>query len=130
MAARACTAKNAQGEPCRQAPLTDRDLCFWHDPEQAQAAADARRLGGLRRKREGTLAGVYDFQGLRTPEDAIRLLEIAAYDALALDNSVARASVIVRLVAAGARLFEVTDLADRLAALESVMEPRKQGKKR
>jgi hypothetical protein len=130
LAARVCRTVKDDGSPCGAPPLRESDHCFVHDPSTAEQAAEARRLGGVRRRREGTLGGAYEFEGLRTPRDLIRLLEISAFDALALDNSVARASVIVRLVAAGARLFEVTDLADRIAALESVMEPRKQGKKR
>jgi len=38
-------------------PLQDKDLCFWHDPEHQQEAAEARRLGasdgGLRAPSSG-----------------------------------------------------------------------------
>ena len=34
--------------------------CFWHAPDKSDEAAKARRLGGLRRKRERTIAGAYD----------------------------------------------------------------------
>ena len=124
MLKRTCTAVNQSREPCRQPPLRDGTLCFWHDPEHAQAAAEARRLGGQRRKREGTLAGAYEFSGLTGPHDLKRILEIAAYDALALDNSVARVRTLIALVQAGARFFEVTELDERLRALEAAMEPR------
>jgi hypothetical protein len=124
MPKRSCAAINQGREPCRQPPLRDGEFCFWHDPEHAQAAADARRLGGQRRKREGALSGAYEFSGLEGPQDLKRILEIAAYDALALDNSVARVRTLIALVQAGARLFEITELEDRLRALEAAMEPR------
>ena len=37
-----------------------------HSPEHAKEVQEARRLGGLRRKREVTLSGAYDFEGLGT----------------------------------------------------------------
>src|SRR5436190_8088649 len=105
-------------------------FCFWHDPETAAAATEARQLGGKRRRREGTLAGAYDFEGLYGPVDLLRLLNIATFDALALDNSIAKVRTLVAVVQAGAKLFEVTDIADRLDELEQVMEPRLKERRR
>lgn len=99
--------------------MTDSPHCFFHAPEHAQEAAEARRLGGLRRKREATLAGVYDLDGLDSVAGLRRLLHIAAVDALGLDNSVQRCRVIVSIVAAGVKLLEVGDLEARLNALEA-----------
>ena len=124
MPSRTCAARNLQNEPCRQPAMADGERCFWHDPAHAQAAADARRLGGQRGKREGTLAGAYAFIDLDGPGDLKRLLEIAIYDALALDNSLARVRTLVAIVQASAKLFDITELADRVAAIEAVMAPR------
>ena len=121
---RSCTAVMAGGAQCRAAPLLERDWCFMHDPEQAESAAEARRVGGQRRKREGTLSGAYGFSGLNGPEDATRLLEIAAYDALALETSAGRVRLLVAVATASIRGFEVTDLAQRLAELERALGPR------
>ena len=63
---RMCQALNQSGGPCRQAPIRERDFCFWHDPDYVDEAAAARRLGGQRRKREGTLAGAFEFEGLES----------------------------------------------------------------
>ena len=65
-------------------------MCFWHTPERAEDVAEAQRLGGLRRKREKTLALAYDFEGLRDTNQVYRILEIALVDTLSLDNGVAR----------------------------------------
>ena len=65
MIRRQCAFRLASGEPCRAPPLKDGDFCLMHSPEHAQEVQEARRLGGLRRKREATLSGAYDFEGTR-----------------------------------------------------------------
>jgi len=61
---RLCQATSEAGQPCRQPPLSEKQFCFWHEPSNAQEAAEARRLGGLRRRREQTVSGAYDLGGL------------------------------------------------------------------
>lgn len=53
------------------------------------------------------------------------MLEIALTDTLALDNSVARARALIAIVQTGAKLLEVGEVEERLAALEAVIEPRR-----
>ncbi len=56
-----------------------------HSPQYGEEIAEARRLGGLRRRRrEVALAGAYEFNGLVSVADLRRLLEIAALDTPAL----------------------------------------------
>jgi hypothetical protein len=86
-----------------------------HHPDHAAEAADARRLGGLHRRREATLSVVYDVAELRTIEGNQRLLEVAAFDSLALENSVARNRTLVAVVTANAKLIEAANLI-RIAA--------------
>lgn len=124
MTARTCKARKENGEPCRQAPLQGKDFCFWHDPEHAQEAAEARRLGGLRRRRERTVAGAYAFEGLETVTGVRRLLEVAALDTLGLENSVARSRTLAYLAQVSVRLLEVGELEARLAALEATVNGR------
>ncbi len=57
-------------------------FCFWHDPAHAEEMAEARRLGGLRRRKEKAVEGAYDFGGLVDVSQVRRLLEIAALDTL------------------------------------------------
>lgn len=40
----ACQAENGAGEPCRATPQLNSGYCFWHDPETAEDAQNARRL--------------------------------------------------------------------------------------
>jgi hypothetical protein len=121
---RICRAHKQNGEQCRVAALRDADVCFWHSPEHAEEAAEARRLGGLRRRREGAVAGAYDIEGLETIPQIRRLLEIAVLDGLALDNSVPRVRVIIAGALAAAKLLEVGDLEGRLDEVEAVLKLR------
>lgn len=77
---RRCTARASDGRACEMAPLRGRPFCFSHDPERAADVAEARRMGGLRRRKEGTLAVAYDLPGLDTAEGVRRVYEIALSD--------------------------------------------------
>ncbi len=120
----ACGARNTLGEPCRAAPLRDGQLCRMHSPEHAADVAEARRLGGLRRRREVTLAGAFDLDGLDSAGDVLRLLEIAAFDAVGLDNTVARARTLAQIAHVAVRVLEAGAFEMRLGALEEAMRPR------
>lgn len=126
MIARGCTFVLANGRPCRATPQRDSALCVFHDPGRAEEVADARRLGGLRRKRERTIVGAYELGGLNDAEGIRRILEIAAIDALGLDNSIPRARVLVAIVDAGVRLLGSRELEDRILALEMAKKAERQ----
>src|SRR5215210_6399171 len=87
MLGRACTYVMPNGRACRATPLRDEPYCFWHAPETAEEAAEARRLGGLHRRKKKTVGAVFGFRGLKTIEDNQALLETAAIETLALENS-------------------------------------------
>jgi hypothetical protein len=106
------------------APLVERPFCFAHDPERADDLAEARRLGGLRRRREGTLAVAYDLPGLDSVDGIRRLLDIIVADALGLDAGIARLRVILGVVGAATKLLEVAELEARVAALEAAARAR------
>ena len=101
--------------------MTDKNLCFWHCPDHAEEVAEARRLGGLRRRREVAVVGAYELGGLDTVVDLRRILEIALLDTLSLDNSIARARTLGYLVGVAAKLLEVGELEQRLAYLEAAV---------
>jgi len=118
---RRCAYAKADGQPCQMAPLRDRPYCFAHDPERAEEAADARRLGGLRRRKEGTIAVAYDLPGLDTVVGIRRLLDIVVTDGVGLDNGIARLRVLISTAVAAMNLLKVGELEERLAALEAVV---------
>jgi hypothetical protein len=109
------------GQACRAGPQRDRPYCFAHDPERAADAADARRLGGLRRRKEGTIAVAYDLPGLDTVVGIRRLLDIVVTDGVGLDNGIPRLRVLISTAVAAMNLLKVGELEERLAALEGVI---------
>ena len=123
---RACKFRKEDGEPCRAPPLQDGEFCFWHSPEHAEEVAEARRLGGLRRRRERAVSGAYEFEGLNTVQEVRRLLEIAVLDTLSLENSVARSRTLAYLAQVALKALEVGEMEERLEALEVALGPRLQ----
>lgn len=81
-----------------------------HSPEYAQEMADARRLGGLRRRREVAVSGAYK-----------RIVEIGVLDTLGLENSIARSRTLAYLAMA---ILEVGELEQRIAVLEGAVHGR------
>jgi hypothetical protein len=118
---RRCAYAKADGQPCQMAPLRERPYCFSHDPERAEEAAEARRLGGLRRRKEGTIAVAYDLPGLDTVAGIRRLLDIVVTDGVGLENGIARLRVLISTAAAATSLLKVGEFEERLTALESVV---------
>ena len=98
-----------------------------HDPANADAVAEARRAGGLRRRREGTLATAYDLTGLTSVPEIRRLIEIAALDTLSLDNGVARNRTLLTAAVAALKAVETGELADRVEAIEVILGRQGQG---
>jgi len=120
---RQCAFQSHDGKPCRAAPLHDSNYCLMHSPEHAQEAQEARRLGGLRRKREVTVTGAYDFEGLETVSGIRRLVEVAVLDTLGMENSISRSRTLAYLAQVALRTLEVGDLEQRIAALEQSVYP-------
>src|SRR6266511_5809002 len=118
---RRCAFAKADGQPCRMAPLRNRPYCFSHDPERAAEAAEARRLGGLRRRKEGTIAVAYDLPGLDSVAGIRRLLEIVVTDGVGLENGVARLRVLIATAGAATNLLKVGELEDRVVHLEAAV---------
>ncbi len=124
MPAQACNYIKEDGERCQAPPLHESAYCFVHDPEHAQEMAEARRLGGLRRRKEKAVQGAFNIEGLDDAGQIRRLLMIAALDVLSLDNTVARSRTLVLVAQAAAKLLEAHELEERLEALEATLKPR------
>ena len=125
MVGRACSYQMPDGRACRATPLRDEPFCFWHSPDTAEELTEARRMGGLHRRKKRTVATIYGFGGLRSIEDNQALLETIAEETLGLENSIARNRALTAIVATGARLIELGDLAARIAAIEATLGPRR-----
>lgn len=121
---RTCSFIKEGGARCMASPLQGGDLCFFHDPETQEAAAEARRLGGIRRRRESTVVGAYEVGDLDKVEDLRRLLQIAVIDTLSLENSISRSRTLGYLAQVGAMLLERGEMEQRLQELEALLHPR------
>ena len=117
---RRCAFVMSDGQGCRASPLREGRHCFLHDPERAADASEARRMGGIRRRREGTLEVAYDLAGLDSVDGIRRLLEIVVADALSLDNGIGRLRVLIATINSATKLLEAGELEERLAALEAI----------
>ena len=127
---RTCRHRRDDGSPCQAVPLKDENACFWHSAAHAEEAAEARRLGGQRRRRERIVSGVYDFEGLGTITQVRRLVEVAVLDTLGLENSVGRNRALGAFAQTAAKLLEVGEFEERLNALEQVVTLRDAAEKR
>jgi hypothetical protein len=106
------------GRRCGAAPARGRSFCLFHDPERTEEAAEARSLGGKRRRRETLVLAAFDLGDLGTAEGIARLVEVVVADALALPASPARGRVLLQAAGLGLRLLEAAEFEERLAALE------------
>jgi hypothetical protein len=118
---RACKARRQDGTPCRATPLAESEYCLFHDPAHANEVSEARRLGGIRRRREVLTRGAYELEGLHTVDDIRRLLDIATLDTLGLENSIARNRTLIAATMAALKLLEVGELEERLRSLEAAV---------
>jgi hypothetical protein len=112
------------GQACRAGPQRERPYCFSHDPERSEDAAEARRLGGLRRRKEGTIALAYDLPGLDSVDGIRRLLDIVMTDGVGLENGIARLRILISTAVAAISLLKVGELEERLAAVEAAIAHR------
>jgi hypothetical protein len=125
MLRRTCASLKPNGARCRANPLRESDYCLMHDPEHAEEVAEARKLGGLRKRREVAVIGAYSLDGLDTLEFLQRVLAIALLDTLGMDNSLNRSRTLGYLVGIGTRLRQEGESEERLRALEAAVQRQK-----
>jgi len=92
-----------------------------HDPRLEKERAEARRLGGLRRRREKATSQVYDWAGLGKVDEIQRILEVAVGDTRGLDNSPARSRTLGYLASLSLKALQLGELEERVAALERLL---------
>jgi len=122
---RQCIFRLSSGRQCKAAALKDSEFCWVHSPERAKEAQEARRLGGLRRKREVTISNAYQFESLDTVDGIRRIVLIAVLDALSLENSMSRARTLAYLAQVALRMLEVGEIEERVSVLEELAKIKK-----
>ena len=126
---RHCQALNEHGEPCGTPPIKGADRCFWHHPDYAAQAEQARRTGGSAHAREQALRYIYSIEPLETYQRIQRLVDFATTELLALENSVARNRALLSAASTATGILTVGDLAEKLERIKSVLEPRQEAQR-
>lgn len=118
--AKSCKATTKRGGPCAAYALPHSDFCFHHDPACSRERNEARRKGGrARHGRKIQVAADVPSVALQEVRDVLPLLSQAIRDVLLLENSIARARAIGYLAGVAVRALELSELEDRVAALET-----------
>jgi hypothetical protein len=92
---RGCDYTLPQDRLCEAPALRGEQFCYVHVSDKADEVTDARRLGGLWRRRERTLAVAHNLTGVRTMDDLFRLVGITVLDGLGLENPIARSPLLL-----------------------------------
>jgi hypothetical protein len=93
-----------------------------HDPAYQTEVQEARRLGGLRRKREISLQVAFDYEGIGSVEAIQRLIDIGIMEAFSVETPAGRARLLFQGAGLALKAHEVGELQDRLAALEAAVQ--------
>src|SRR3970040_2272507 len=113
MAKRKCKAIKRNGAHCPNA-AGESGYCFTHDPARGKERAQARKRGGERRR----VPHVADSSTVKTPirdvPGVMQLLDVAAIDTLAQENSGQRTKALVAVALAYFRGLEVGEVEKRL----------------
>lgn len=122
-----CKAITRSGQSCRAYALAGSDYCFRHDPTKAAERQQASAKGGYARHgRQIGNVGPAEPVTLTSVQDVVKLLESEVNAVLGLEVSLSRAQTIARLALAFVKCFEVSELQQRLAAIEWALKLRKE----
>lgn len=114
-----CQARKKDGAPCPNYAVRGSNFCFNHDPARAAQRAQSRSAGGrARHGRDIGQAGADETMSLDSMADALRLIAKAVNDALRMERSLNRSKVLISAALAYGKLFEVSEMAGRIEALE------------
>ena len=115
-----CKAINkTTGKRCMAKPKAGESYCFMHDSKQAAARAAARRKGGQVHKTAHGADPAIIPQDINTLQDAKKILAYALAEILPMENTIARARVLLALFDSFAKALEIGELENRIAALEA-----------
>ncbi len=118
-----CKAKTAKGIPCRAIAGPD-GFCTFHSPARAEAQREARIKGG-----QASPAKIIKFDGLINLDSATKVDELLdkviaevmeTKPTLGGAFNIKKARAIGYLAAIKLRAYELTDIEERLAALEAI----------
>jgi len=113
-----CKAKTGNGQDCKMQALKGGRYCFAHAPEAGAARAMARKAGGERNRTPhyGDSAAIP--REVRTLDDANKILAYTLAETVPMENSIARARLLLALYDSFVKSFEIGEMEKRIQALE------------
>lgn len=114
-----CKAKTSAGEPCKMQALKGSSYCFTHASEVGAARAMARKAGGARHRTPHYGDPSIIPHEVKTLDDANRILAYTLAETVPMENSIARARLLLALYDSFLKSLEVGELEQRIAALEA-----------
>jgi hypothetical protein len=122
---RQCQAITRRGEPCRAWAIEGSAFCYMHDPDLAADRKRAQARGGQARHARD-LSGATDYEGLtfERAADAVSIVAAAIRDTGRLENSIARNRCLGYLAGVALKALEITELAERMEAIERTLSQR------
>lgn len=122
---RKCKATTKAGKPCRAWAMEGSDYCYMHNPATAAERKAAQARGGkARHGRHLETGGDPDELQLEGVADTLAILATAIKDTARLENSVARNRALGYLASVALKAFEITELEERMEALERALKLR------
>ncbi len=119
-----CKGKTQSGAACRMAVIKGGAYCFTHDPGSARDRAAAHKLGGERTRADHGSDGATLPTAPRTINDAMKVLDYVLLELIPLENSIQRARTLIALVAGYIDALKVSEIEQRLAAIEGALAAR------
>lgn len=115
-----CKATKQDGSPCSGHPVNGGMYCWFHDPAEASRRAEGRKLGGSARSNRSR-ARKQILDGALSPAEVGAKLGQALTDVLARKIEPNIANAAANLGRAIVSVHEVTELEQRLAAVEEAL---------
>src|SRR5258707_12391506 len=119
-----CAAKTTSGARCNARAVKNSKFCFTHDPAHAQARALARKRGGERNRTPHGASLDLIPNEITTIQHARQILLYTLQEVLPMENSIARARVLIALFDSYVESIKTGELQDRIIALESILKAR------
>ena len=121
-----CQSLKDNGQPCGASALSDEEFCLFHSPNHTEEVAEARRVGGQKRRQQKAVVEIFDFHGLGTVPHIQQLLDSICIDTLALENSVPRTRALTYIAQIALTCLEKGVWEAQLKALEAALASRAQ----
>lgn len=113
-----CKAKTNNGQPCKMQAMKGGRFCFTHAPEVGAARAMARKKGGERHRTPHYGDSSIIPAEVKTLDDANKILAYTLAETVPMENSIARARLLLALYDSFLKSFEIGELEKRIQALE------------